>query len=283
MAREMTVAPPHQHIVVCTDGSPAMAATVRGAQLLARTAGAQLHLLYVAQTDSPHYVSVWHDIEIDALRLDAKSAMISLAPEDKWHIAQPLARYLSDLPNALACISAHGRHAVNRALLGSVTSELLAETSQPTLVFGPHAVYPDKITRVVACTDGSDLSEEIMPAAAGLARELGVPLWLVEVADTSALPSNSDLVESTTVEGLSVRLGDVGVFASWDVLHGPKPSASIVDFARDAPGTVIALATHGRGALADAVLGGVAQGVVRDSTGPVLLMRPSGLDQTPHS
>ena len=64
------------------------------------------------------------------------------------------------------------------------------------------------------------------------------------------------------------------------MLYGPLPYAEPVDFDPDGTQrhatTLIALATHGRSGLRRAFLGSIADKVVRGTTIPVLVYRPSG-------
>ena len=83
-----------------------------------------------------------------------------------------------------------------------------------------------------------------------------------------------DIAESATVHRLADRLRATGVDASWEVLHGEKAGEVIAPWANESPGTIIALATHGRGGLAEAFAGSVAHDVLRLAHGPVLLVRP---------
>ena len=59
------------------------------------------------------------------------------------------------------------------------------------------------------------------------------------------------------------------------VREGEHPAAEIVRCAEELEVDMIALATHGRTGLAHALLGSVAEAVVRSSRRPVLLLRPA--------
>ena len=60
------------------------------------------------------------------------------------------------------------------------------------------------------------------------------------------------------------------------VESGPA-AATIVDYAREQAVDAIAMATHGRGGLARAVLGSVAYETARRAAVPLLLVRPASL------
>jgi nucleotide-binding universal stress UspA family protein len=278
-ATPVALSPRHTQILLCTDGSPAMDVAERYAQLLSRSTGAALEVAHVVAGPSPAYEALGSEVEAHATDLGATCRLLRPEQGDGHRPSRPLVRYLSEGAGAgevLVVVSSHGRRALTRAVLGSLTDDVLRETGRPVLVVGPDAVPADRIPRVAACTDGSDLAAEIVPAAAGLAAELGVPLWIVAVQDPAApLPAGGDVVDAGSVESLARTVpGDVEV--AWDVLHGGSAAAAITEFARQEPGTVIALASHGRGGLAAAVAGSVAQAVIRAAEGPVLVLRPSG-------
>ena len=54
-----------------------------------------------------------------------------------------------------------------------------------------------------------------------------------------------------------------------------RSAADAILAAGAVPGTVIALATHGRGGLTRLLLGSVADKVIRGAAGPVLVCRPN--------
>jgi nucleotide-binding universal stress UspA family protein len=141
--------------------------------------------------------------------------------------------------------------------------------------------------------DGSELSEAVLPHAQTLAQKLGATLLLLRVANVSATimaatgPDTGmvapDLIEEVIedqeedakgyLERVSQRLKDAGCQVSWEVVEG-SPASAIVETARKNNCDLIALATHGRSGLVRAVLGSVADAVVRESHLPVLLIRP---------
>jgi nucleotide-binding universal stress UspA family protein len=61
------------------------------------------------------------------------------------------------------------------------------------------------------------------------------------------------------------------------VVEGTDVAEVIADSAQDRGASVIAMATHGRGALASLVMGSVATAVLQRATTPVLMVRPTPL------
>jgi nucleotide-binding universal stress UspA family protein len=62
--------------------------------------------------------------------------------------------------------------------------------------------------------------------------------------------------------------------ANWDVLHGRHPTDAIVGYCRDHPGTLPALAGHGRTGRDLAVHGSVALAVTHRSPVPLVVVTP---------
>jgi nucleotide-binding universal stress UspA family protein len=95
--------------------------------------------------------------------------------------------------------------------------------------------------------------------------------------DTWAVPANVlqeiDVLASGYLAGVGKELEREGVPVRWDVLRGAA-AQRIVEFARETPGSMVAMTTHGRSGLRRWVLGSVADKVVRESGEPVLVIRP---------
>jgi nucleotide-binding universal stress UspA family protein len=139
--------------------------------------------------------------------------------------------------------------------------------------------------------DGSQSAQTVLPYARALAKTLKLEVVLIQVIsaettvqfapmgpDTWAIPANVlqqiDVVASGYLAGVGKELEQEGISVRWDVLRG-APAHSIVEFAKEAPGSMVAMTTHGRSGLRRWVLGSVADQVVRASGEPVLVIRPS--------
>jgi nucleotide-binding universal stress UspA family protein len=141
--------------------------------------------------------------------------------------------------------------------------------------------------RIVVPLDGSAESEQILPYAADLARAVGASLDLLRVVDTTnpALAKHSSGHAFTQVVsilrteaesyldaiGSNVDLGSVRVNA---IVEEGLVAAVITDVAGRNPGTVVALATHGKVGLGRLFSGSVADEVLRNTSCPVLLLGP---------
>jgi nucleotide-binding universal stress UspA family protein len=80
---------------------------------------------------------------------------------------------------------------------------------------------------------------------------------------------------ATYLERQREALAASGLKALTDLREGPAPAAAILAVALDRDCDLIAMSTHGRTGLGRAVMGSVADEVVRNSSMPVLLIRAS--------
>jgi len=121
--------------------------------------------------------------------------------------------------------------------------------------------------RILVPVDGSKFSEEMLPHAAGLAGMHGTTLAILRVVEKeSAKPEAEAYVKS-----LADPLGAQGVCV---VAPGDVADA-IAQEAHRVPRTLLAMTSHGRSGLMEAMLGSVALRIVRSGE-TVLVYRPSG-------
>lgn len=137
--------------------------------------------------------------------------------------------------------------------------------------------------------DGSTFSEHALPTACLLAQRSGATLRLVHVQTRSLSDKDftalSDNYELTYLDQLKERItasGGAPLSISTEVLE-----RSLLQMVQESLGKFLAnhiaattpdlvvMTTHGRGGLARAWLGSVADALVRQSNAPILLLRPS--------
>lgn len=118
---------------------------------------------------------------------------------------------------------------------------------------------------VVICLDGSNEAEEILPLAHLIASAKGAALTIVRVvADSAELVAEGD-----GLRALAHRYhGQLHLPVSAD------PAGAVAALLAEKPHAIAALTTHGRTAWGEAILGGVALRVIRESKRPALLWRP---------
>lgn len=180
---------------------------------------------------------------------------------------------------SLVCMAAHGRGPVGQALFGSNSTQVIHEVGAPVLVVGPHCAAVADYSEVVIAVDDSKESATVLPAAVDLAHQIDAKLQIVQVIDNTDLRrareagiNPADVRESAHVTRLAARLAREGVIAGWEVLHDRDPAHGIVDYLRDKPNAIVAMATHARSGLSLLSHHGVATHVVHRSANPVLLV-----------
>jgi universal stress protein A len=121
------------------------------------------------------------------------------------------------------------------------------------------------IHRILFPTDFSDASEAASRTAVALAREYDAELIMVYVVPPVTDPSPSEGIGALAAElapGLTVKT---------EVLSG-IPARRIADYARRQHVDLIVMGSHGRTGVSRALLGSVAEAVVRRSPCPVLVV-----------
>ncbi|MFB1063018.1 universal stress protein [Natrinema sp. H-ect4] len=145
----------YERILVPTDGSNVAEAAVDQAIDIATKYDAEVHSLFVADTDAIAYGLGTEQVDrirqgqfqgMTELREDAEAATgyvtdaaeaAGLTGHERHAGGQPhrmIADYAEDNDIDLIVIGSHGRSGVRRALLGSVTERVLRSTTVPVLV-----------------------------------------------------------------------------------------------------------------------------------------------------
>jgi nucleotide-binding universal stress UspA family protein len=100
-------------------------------------------------------------------------------------------------------------------------------------------------------------------------------LRVVELPEAAARDSREEAEARAYLGRVAGRLRERGLRAQARVVVGTGAAEAIVVEAQALKGAVIALATHGRGGLRRAVLGSIADRVIRGASCPVLVCRPA--------
>ncbi len=191
-------------------------------------------------------------------------------------------------------MSTHGRGPMSRFWLGSVTDGLLRASPVPLLLVRPKGEALDLskdivIRHVLICLDGSAIAERVLESAVGLAKILSASVRLIRVvkpplvsevdptrADPEAFGQPETRQMQTQAEQYLVKVADRLGAQSVQVEHMVEVDrqAAAAVLRHRSPDTLIALSTHGRGALGRMLLGSVADKVVRGCEGPTLVLPP---------
>lgn len=301
-----------QSLLVPLDGSEFSERTLPLAQDLAKATGASLHLAHVHVPHPPdHFLSNTqfqyegvdmeeyeaHQRHQEKAYLDAVVARLGCGvPVDasllEGHVAEELHRCADAVRADLILITTHGHTGVSRMWLGSVADALVRTCHLPLLVvhpsFGQH--LPPEVLRfghIMVPLDGSALSASILPTAADVAKAWAARLTLVHVVSSSAVlgtrifPLIPDDVGPAVekageyLEGQAEGLRAQGLTVHTHVEEHEAPGRALAAIADKLDADLIALATHGYGGLKRALLGSVADKVLRSSPLPLLVQRPT--------
>lgn len=173
-------------------------------------------------------------------------------------------------------------------LFGSVTRRVLQEGAYPMLLTGPSCrpVNPAdvRLQRLVVCLDGSIASLAILPPARELAQQMGLSVLLLHVIYPLVDPTTRDAALSREDREMYDMLAKTaqewtasGIDVEWSVDQGSWPPETIVKGIIRRGSDLVAMATHGRTALARMLTGSVTAEVVKTAPVPVLTLRPTEL------
>jgi nucleotide-binding universal stress UspA family protein len=116
---------------------------------------------------------------------------------------------------------------------------------------------------IVVATDFSPASEPALRVALDYARRLGARLHIIHVRWPGADPGPDGRLEALA--------SSAGVPVTTTALAG-TPASQIVEYARAHDATLIVIGTHGRTGVSRALIGSVAERVVRTAPCPVLVV-----------
>lgn len=192
-------------------------------------------------------------------------------------------------------MATNGRGAAGRILYGSVADRVAREASIPVLLVpGGYRPFEPPISRILVPLDGSELAETAIPAAMELARELGLPIHTVCVAETRpgensgvSGESRCDRTQRTSTfaeHAARIYLADCiqrhgdAVATTFEVRSG----GAVAELRRViVPGDMVVMTTHGHRGLRRLILGSVADALVQQASAPILLLRAGMANATP--
>ena len=181
-----------------------------------------------------------------------------------------------------------------RVFTGSVSERVLADSGRHVLLISPDCKRLNQIETLLVPVDGTVGGAQALATAVGLALSTGarlvllivvspIPLWMYSVGDGFAPamylePTREDHALRSAqayVRGLSAQLQERELHVERLVVEGAV-APSIHAVAEETDADMVVMSTHALTGLARAVLGSVADAVVRTSQRPVLLVRRSG-------
>lgn len=302
-----------QSLLVPLDGSAFSERSLPLACGLARASGARLHLALVHVPHPPDQLLSNTQFQFEGVDMDDYDARHREEEQAylaevvgrianghtrvdsailEGEVADELAAYALKVASDVILITTHGHTGLSRMWLGSVADTLVRHTTLPLL-----AIHPSEsgdaptdlstIEHILVALDGSEMGEKVLPVAADIARATGADLTLLHVVASTATmgPRLFSIMPDDVVTAMEMadayledvkdRLSAQGLEVQAQVAEHEVPSHAITEISGRIGANLIAMATHGYGGLRRALLGSVADKVLRSSPLPVLLVRPS--------
>lgn len=219
----------------------------------------------------------------------------------RGHVAETLTEFVEGERADLVVLGTHGRGALARRLLGSVSYAVLAMVDKSVLVVPttrekdaeevPPA--PALVRRALVATDLSDMGNRAVELCLGLLPPGGqlvllhvdVPLqpssdWIMGYHAPVPQPSPDDhrarrAMAEARLEALARRRVEGGLETLIEIVESDDVPRAILEAAERHQVDLVCLGTHHHGRLASALIGSVARTVARRSPRPVLLV-PNG-------
>ncbi|HYN80007.1 MAG TPA: universal stress protein [Gemmatimonadaceae bacterium] len=309
-------------IMVPVDGSAFSREAVFQGLRLARKSGARLRLVRVAPgpimsggPDTMALESAAWTIERDDLR----TQLYRLAAECKSNSNVEISATVEEGPVAdalrghalrhgvdLIVMATHARRGISRAFLGSVADQLIRESGIPVLVVRPPSLATELIDgpcykRIIVPLDGSSLAERSLQFAVALAKIEHAQLTLLRIVtpEKTAPAQPGAWIAPRRAAGIDeaerylakmrIALVEPGLHIHSAVVVADDVPRAIAGFAQASDEDLIAIATHGRGGIARAIIGSVADRVMSEGLLSMLVVHPSELPvrervlQSPHA
>ncbi len=299
-----------QSLLVPLDGSEFSERTLPIAHGLARATGASLHLAHVHVSHAPDHFLSNTQFQYEGLDLSEYETrqreeekaylteVVSRFPDSsvdsallEGNVADQIAAYATEVGADMMVMTTHGHTGVSRMWLGSVADALIRHTTLPVFLVHPgcEAYVPEDVRslkHILVPLDGSELSMSILPSATTLAKAIGARLTLLHVvASTAVLGARvfplmpDDITPALAaaherLEGIADGLAAEGLEVSVHIQEHEAPARAIAALGEGLGADLVALATHGYGGLKRALLGSVADKVLRSSSVPLLVKRP---------
>jgi nucleotide-binding universal stress UspA family protein len=190
----------------------------------------------------------------------------------------------------LVVMRTHGRVGVSRAMLGSVTQSVVAESGVPVVLLRPGGRRITHLRKLLVPIDGSPGGAVALGTAVGLVKAAGATMHLLDVA--VQIPAyayageiyggmgyvdpawDADTLEQARayVEAMVKRLRQSGFAVDGEARQSPNVADTIVGVAEEVESDLIVMSTQALTGPARALLGSVADAVVRGAHCPVLLV-----------
>lgn len=280
----MTTPPPRllARVLVAVDLSPSSAAVIERTARLPLAADASVLMLHVLPGGVGPALAPDASVEADAQRaLAVAAAQLSERLPDGVEVSTALAygtafveiiRRARERRAELVVLGRHGHRAFVDALIGSTAERVLRKGDLPTLIVGgtPRGSY----RRPLVAVDLSDTSRRALELALRVIDAQAEPIAVVHSWTTAAGGDPAER-EGNALGDFLARYGAAA--ANWEIAVRPGDARVVIlGEAARRHADLLVLGTHGRSGLAHALVGSVAEAVVRGAPCDVLVARAAG-------
>lgn len=204
--------------------------------------------------------------------------------------AEEILKYVEENDMDLVLMSTHGSSGIKAWDIGSVANKVIHALKVPIWLVPSELredIIMDRLPQrsLLIPLSGSKSSEAVLPHAINIVQrrgpqdELVVLLHVVDTAESNGTQASSEEREQQHaqmgdyLEGVARRVKEAGFMTRTEVLSG-DPGRTIIQFTRDNPPQLLALATRGQAGPGGTVFGGVAEHLIhRVKKTPLLLVR----------
>src|ERR1051326_6845076 len=279
------------NILVPLDGTAQSNAALPLARTIAQATGGTITLLRVVKAgDTTRAAEAADELRRIAAELTTDGAPVKTVVCDSDEIAYAIIKQIHQDPTDLVIMRTHGRVGIERAVLGSVTQEVLAGSRVPIMLLRPGGRRVSHINKLLVPVDGSAGGTLALGTAVQLNHATGASIQLLHVSvpastwiyagdayggmsyydpawDEEALAS-----ARTYVEGVVKRLRAAQVAVEGEAREAPVVAEAIVQSANTSNADLLMMSTRALTGPARALLGSTADAVVRGAHCPVLLV-----------
>jgi nucleotide-binding universal stress UspA family protein len=279
------------NILVPLDGTAQSNAALPLARTIAQATGGTITLLRVVKADdATRPAEAADELRRIATELTTDGSSTKTVVCDSDEIAYAILEQIQQDATDLVIMRTHGRAGVARAVLGSVTQEVLAGSPVPIMLLRPGGRRITHIKKLLVPVDGSPGGTLALGTAVQLSHTTGASVQLLEVAvpvstwvyagdpyggmayydpawDEEALAG-----ARTYVDGVVKRLRAAKVQAEGEARQERLVPETIVQAAEAGNADLIVMSTRALTGPARALLGSTADAVIRAAHCPVLLI-----------